>query len=172
MLAYVRAPDNARALGVDPARIVLAGHSMGGWITVQTAARDHALAGAMLISAWDAGMDGAANAGTPAKLAAGMADNYETQAGTSPRALADELIAHGAAWSFPPLAGKLAGTKLLVLTSDDGNAANDMALVTAIGKQGGHLVRDAHVATDHSWSDHRIALEALVVNWLAGVSKS
>ncbi len=172
VLAYVRAPDNAHALGVDPARIVLAGHSMGGWVTAQIAAQDHALAGAILISAWDAGLDGAANAGTPAKLAAGMADNYETLAGTSPRTLADELIAHGAAWSFPPLAGKLAGTKLLVLTSDDGNAANDMALVTAIGKQGGHRVSDAHAATDHSWSDHRIVLEAFVLNWLASVSGS
>ena len=171
VLAYVRAPANAGKLGVDPARLVLAGHSMGGWITAQTAAQDHALAGAILISAWDAGRDGAANAATPARLAAGMADNDETLAGTSPRALADELIAHGAAWSFTPLAGKLVGTKLLVLTSDDGTAATGRALVTAIGQQGGHLVSGAHAATDHSWSDHRIALEALVVNWLTGISK-
>ncbi len=172
VLAYIRAPANARALGIDPSRIVLAGHSMGGWVTAQIAAADPALAGAILISAWDAGLDGAAGSASRAKLTAGMADNYETLAGTSPGAMADEVIAHGAAWSFPPLAGKLTAMPLLVLTSDDGNAAHDMALVTAIQTQGGHLVSAAHAATDHSWSDHRIALEALVVNWLGNLPKS
>ena len=81
--------------------------------------------------------------------------------------IADELIAHGDAWSFQPLASKLVGTKLLVLTSDDGNGPKDMALVAAVEGLGGHRVSAAHAATDHSWSDHRIALEALVVNWLA-----
>ncbi len=169
VLAYLRAPANVRALDEDPARIVLAGHSMGGWVTAQTAARDPALAGAILISAWDAGAAGETVSGDRAKLVAGMAENNETLAGTSPGAMADELVAHGAAWSFPPLAGKLVATKLLVLTSDDGNGANDMALVDAVRKLGGAQVSQAHAATDHSWSDHRIALEGLVVRWLAGV---
>ncbi len=169
VLAYVRVPANAQALGIDPARIVLAGHSMGGWVTAKTAAQDHALAGAIMISAWDPGADPAKDANARAKLVAGMAENYETLAGTSPNAMADELIAHGASWSFSPLAGKLAATPLLVLTSDDGNGANDMALVAAIQKQGGDRVSAAHAATDHSWSDHRVALEALVVNWLAAL---
>ena len=169
VLAYIRAPDNAHALGVDPARIVLAGHSMGGWVTAQTAAKDPALAGAIMISAWDAGAAGATNASTRAKLAAGMAENSETLAGTSPDAMANELIARGAAWSFPPLAGKLSATKLLVLTSDDGNGPDDMALVAAIRMLGGHQVSQAHATTDHSWSDHRVALEALVVNWLTAL---
>ena len=167
VLAYLRAPANAKALGVDTGRIVLAGHSMGGWVTAQTAARDHALAGAILISAWDAGASG--KAGTRATLAPAMAENYETLAGTSPEAMADELVAHGAAWSFLPLARDLAPLKLLILTSDDGNAASVGALAAAIRQDGGRQVQEAHVATDHSWSDHRIALETLVVDWLAGL---
>jgi pimeloyl-ACP methyl ester carboxylesterase len=169
VLAYLRVPANAHALGIDPGRIVLAGHSMGGWVTAQTAANDPTLAGAIMISAWNPGA--AANAGARAKLEAGMAENSETLAGTSPDAMADELIAHGTAWSFPPLAGKLTSMKLLVLTSDDGNGPNDMALVTAIQKLGGHQVSQAHAATDHSWSDHRIALETLLVNWLAALQE-
>ena len=167
VLAYLRAPANAQALGVDTKRVVLAGHSMGGWVTAEVAAHDPDLAGAIMISAWDAGLDGVAHAGTRAGLAAEMAENGETLAGTSPDAMADELIAHGAAWSFPPLAPALAGRPLLVLTSDDGNGPSDMALVDAIRRLGGHRVNQAHAATDHSWSDHRIALEASVVNWLA-----
>ena len=75
-------------------------------------------------------------------------------------------MAHGAAWSFPPLAAKLTAMPLLVLTSDDGNGPSDMAMVTAIQKLGGHQVSQTHAPTAHSWSDHRIALETLVVNWL------
>jgi pimeloyl-ACP methyl ester carboxylesterase len=33
--------------------LVLAGHSMGGWVTVHTAAHEHGLRGAVLISAAD-----------------------------------------------------------------------------------------------------------------------
>ncbi len=71
----------------------------------------------------------------------------------------------------PPLAAKLVGTRLLVLTSDDGNGPKDLALVTAFEALGGHQVSQAHAATDHSWSDHRIALEALVVTRLATVQE-
>ena len=38
VLAYVRAPENAVKLGFDPKRIVLGGHSLGGWATALTAA--------------------------------------------------------------------------------------------------------------------------------------
>ena len=171
VLAYLRAPANAHAFGIDTSRIVLAGHSMGGWVTAQVAANDPALAGAIMFSAWDAGAAGARGSSARANLVAGVAENSETLAGTSSGALADELVAHGAAWSFPPLARKLAATKLLVLTSDDGNGPNDMALVTAIEGLGGHRVSVAHEATDHSWSDHRIALASLVLNWLAGFAE-
>ncbi len=43
VLAYLRDPSNAAKLGIDPKRIVIAGHSMGGWVVAHTAAHDHAL---------------------------------------------------------------------------------------------------------------------------------
>ena len=50
-LAYLRDPANAKKLGIDPARIALAGHSMGGWVAAMTAERDPTLMGTVLISA-------------------------------------------------------------------------------------------------------------------------
>jgi pimeloyl-ACP methyl ester carboxylesterase len=169
VLAYLRAPQHAKALAINPSRIVLAGHSMGGWVTAETAAKDPALAGAILISAWDPGTD--TKSATRAKITAGVAENSETLAGTSPGAEAAELIAHGGAWSFPPLAKNLTNMPLLVLTSNDGNGPNDLALVTAIQNLGGHHVSTAHAQTDHVWSDHRIALETLIINWLSELPK-
>ena len=40
-------------------------------------------------------------------------------------------------------------------------------LAAAVKKAGGTHVTEAHFATDHSYSDHRIALEATVLSWLA-----
>jgi hypothetical protein len=42
-------------------------------------------------------------------------------------------------------------------------------LIAAIKAAGGTTVVEEHVPTDHSWSDHRIALESLIVNWLQGL---
>src|SRR6266581_5411913 len=38
VLAFVRDTANARRLGIDARRVVIAGHSMGGWVTALTAA--------------------------------------------------------------------------------------------------------------------------------------
>ncbi len=52
-LAYLCDPANAKLLGIDTDHIVIAGHSMGGWVAASTASHDHSLAGVILISAED-----------------------------------------------------------------------------------------------------------------------
>ncbi|MBC7505261.1 MAG: alpha/beta hydrolase, partial [Sandarakinorhabdus sp.] len=56
-----------------------------------------------------------------------------------------------------------------VLTADDGLAPGSDSLVAAIRQAGGTRVTTAHVATDHSWSDARLKLETLVIDWLQGL---
>ena len=58
VLAYLRDPVNAAKFAIDTKRIAIAGHSMGGWVTALTAAHDHQLSGAILISAADMGLWG------------------------------------------------------------------------------------------------------------------
>ncbi|TMJ11407.1 MAG: alpha/beta fold hydrolase, partial [Alphaproteobacteria bacterium] len=55
VLAWVRTPANAARIRADPKRIVVGGHSMGGWVTAMTAETDPDLAGAILISAANMG---------------------------------------------------------------------------------------------------------------------
>lgn len=45
VLAWLRKPENAAKFGIDPTRIALAGHSMGGWATAQVASKDPLLMG-------------------------------------------------------------------------------------------------------------------------------
>src|SRR6476469_4895602 len=58
VLAFVHDTANARLLGIDPRRIVIAGHSMGGWVTIHTASHHPELLGASLICAADMGFLG------------------------------------------------------------------------------------------------------------------
>jgi pimeloyl-ACP methyl ester carboxylesterase len=163
VLAYLREPANAQKLGIDTHRIALVGHSMGGWITAYTAEHDHALIGAVLISMGD--MSRVAQMPHD-KAVAEMADNMETLAGVTAESMADELAQHEKELAILPAAGKLVPTPLLAITSDDGGQIQTDNLVDAIKAKGGKLTKSVHVATDHGYSDHRIALESIVIQWL------
>lgn len=54
-LAYLRQPQVARKLRLDPTRIVLIGHSMGGFMAVEAAASDPSVKAFAIISAADFG---------------------------------------------------------------------------------------------------------------------
>lgn len=162
VLAMLRRPDVAAKLGIDTSRLVLAGHSMGGWVTGMVASQDQGLAGAILISAANMGMlDGMAGD----KLEAQAAGNSEALAGTSPAIQAAELRARAADFDLRPRAAGLARQPLLVLTSDDGLKAATDPLIAAARAAGGK-VTEAHQATDHSWSDARLTLESRIYDWL------
>lgn len=162
VLAYVRDPANVDKLRIDPTRIVLAGHSMGGWATALVASHDHALRGAILISA----VNLANRATDRAKAVADMRENFESLSGVTPEQEVDEIIANREAFNWNRTVDALARLPMLVLTADDGLAPAATAFADEIRKSGNHRVTTVHVATDHSWSDRRIRLESLVIRWL------
>jgi pimeloyl-ACP methyl ester carboxylesterase len=166
VLTYLRDPKIAAELGIDTKRMVLAGHSMGGWVTARTAARDHGLIGAIMISAGDMGRE---DGQSREKLVALMADDMESLAGVTAESMADEVHVHALEFALKNAAPGLLDLPLLALTSDDGLADHTDALVSAIKAAGGKKVTTLHVATDHSWSDHRIALQSTILNWLAAL---
>jgi len=165
-LSYLRAPENAARLGIDPKRVALVGHSMGGWVGAHTLAHDPALLGAALISPADMARIG--HDGRDAALAF-VADDRETVAETSTDALADEMLALAEDWRMPGLASKLADSRLLLLYSNDPYKADAVALIDAMKTTKTKKLTVGYTATDHAWSDHRIALQAQVINWLAAL---
>lgn len=164
-LAFARDAGNAAKLRIDPKRLVVVGHSMGGWVAALTAAHDKDLIGAAMISAGNMGVIG----GLPRDQAVGLLrDNgLETLAGTTPEIMADEIIANKDRFDFAKAAPRLMQTNLFVLTSDDGLAGMSDALTAAIETGGGSKLKTLHVATDHSWSDARVRLQSEILNWLA-----
>jgi acetyl esterase/lipase len=168
VLDYLRDPKNSAALEVDPKRIAIAGHSFGGWVAAFTAAQDRALIGTALISPVDVERRGDLPRD---KLITMYSELTFGLAGTSPEMLADEIRKMHAAGEFRlvRVAPQFIDRPLLVLTSDDGFADHVTGLVQAIRDRGGKLLLVKHVATDHSWSDHRIALETLILDWLSSL---
>ena len=168
VLAMLRRPDVAAKLGIDTSRIVLAGHSMGGWVTAMVASEDQGLAGAILISAANMGMIGRQ---PRERVVAQSAGNAEALAATSPQIMADELIAKSADFDLVPRAKGLARQPLLVLTSDDGLKPLTDPVVAAARAAGG-TVTEGHQATDHSWSDARLALATRIYDWLNALPRT
>jgi pimeloyl-ACP methyl ester carboxylesterase len=161
VLAYVRGPAGEK-LGVDRQKIVVMGHSMGGWVTAVTGGHDDSVAGAVLISAADM----STTAKAPEKVRLDLSrENHETLAAT-PEEMAAELATLTPDEGFAAAAPGLAKHPLLVVTSNDGLKPNADKLVMDVKGRGGH-VAVVHIATDHSYSDARIRLETEVLNWLA-----
>lgn len=177
-LAYLRRPDAAKKLRLDPTRIVLIGHSMGGFMTVQAAAADPAIKAFATISAAD--MSGTyqhmlstdSASATLKKMSAGLAsEGMAPLNGCTPDGLARELADHGAAWSFQTKVDALKNRSALVVTSDDGLAKPNEAFAAALRTAGDTLVTTTHLPTDHAYSDQRIELSRVVLKWLEGLPK-
>jgi hypothetical protein len=81
--------------------------------------------------------------------------------------MADDLIGGAPQWRFEGAASGLARMPILVLTSDDGLAPHTDSLVARLRTLGNSRVTTVHQATDHSWSDKRIALQSAILAWLA-----
>ncbi len=165
-LAYVRDAQNAKALGVDTRRLVIIGHSMGGWVAINTAAHDKGLIGLATISAGDMARIGAAPLAIRQQV---MTENMEALAGVTAQSMAEDAATSTVNAGFVKAAPGLVGTPYLALTSDDGLASDTGALVAAIRAQGGTKVTPVHQPTDHGWNDHRIALETAIITWLQGL---
>jgi pimeloyl-ACP methyl ester carboxylesterase len=177
-VAYLRQPETAKSLRLDPNRIVLIGHSMGGFMTVEAAAADPAIKAFATISAAD--MAGRMQAilgkqqrpSAIAAMASGLADEgMAPLAGCTPTGLASELADHVADWPFAGKVDALKSRTALIITSDDGLAADNNTFATALLQAGDRHVTTVHLPTDHAYSDQRLELSKAVLHWLAALPK-
>lgn len=173
-IAYLRQPENAKRLRVDPSRIVLVGHSMGGFMAVQGAAADPAIKGIATISAADfsamfAQMQAKGTAESAVKnMATGLAkEGMAPLSGCTPESLARDVASHASTWGFVSKVPAIHDRPTFVITSDDGLAAANDAFAVALQKAGDAKVTTLHLPTDHAYSDQREALSTALLKWLS-----
>jgi ketosteroid isomerase-like protein/pimeloyl-ACP methyl ester carboxylesterase len=174
-VAFVRRPDIAAKFGIDPRRIVLGGHSMGGFATAAHARFDTDLSGAILIDAWNVGADGEElSQVSGAKRAALAAKNFDDLGnslhGATATGIAEEIVAHRADWNYLSWADHLRRCPLLVIGASQAGGKENRQLAEAVTSAGGQVTA-LTLQSDHSFQDRRIALESEIVDWLQKLGK-
>jgi len=172
-VSWVTSPDVAAKYNVDVERVVLIGHSLGGFIAASATAHNPKVAAAVLISSASIGHRFAGLKPEDRDKAigqyAGKVNPVEflALAGTSPVALGAESFDHRAEWELYNFAPSIGKRPVLLITANDDTGPNSEALLQALERAGNTAVKHVQIETDHSFSDHRIALETTIVDWLA-----
>ena len=164
-LAFARSPNAAR-LGIDPKHIVLAGHSMGGATAFMTATEATGLDGLILIDAWNIAGKNSKGAETREALAKGFDDFGNSLHGATPETVAEEVIAKRSQWNLIAAAPKVAQLKVLSVYAKYGIDEPNRALANALSQSNNGRLTAIEMDTDHSFTDHRLALAATVTEWL------
>jgi pimeloyl-ACP methyl ester carboxylesterase len=158
--------DAAARLGIDTGHIVLAGHSMGGATAAMTAAAAAGLDGLILIDAWNIAAGTSRGAVTRDELVKGFDDFGNALHGATPETIADEVVAKRAEWDLRTIGPRVAQLPILTVTAKYGAAEENRPTTAALRKAGNKRVTAIEMNTDHPFSDHRLALAAIVVGWL------
>jgi uncharacterized protein len=174
VVQHLRDPAVATKYGIDPQRIHLLGHSLGGWLALTGAVDDPGVRCTIALAPWDLGVFGA-------QLQSGEASRQEVtdwlQAyldpeagplrGTTVDALMADAQANAPSWNFAALAQKLGNTRgLVVVSAQDEEGGKDMLKAPLEAALKGRAWTFRSVADDHGFSHHRIALGREVVAWL------
>jgi pimeloyl-ACP methyl ester carboxylesterase len=161
---FLRDSKNVARYRINAKRIVLIGHSMGGFIAAYTAAHDSGVSAIVMMAAWNLG----AVVSRPS-----FGEHTDTfvnasprLAGTTPDGLIAEAKAHAAEWNYIDYVNQLKTRPVLILEANDRNTEDNRALAENLDKAGNSQVTEKYLDTDHSFSDHRIALQIAILDWL------
>jgi pimeloyl-ACP methyl ester carboxylesterase len=170
-LAFARSSEAAK-LGIDGRHIVLAGHSMGGATAFITASNSDGLDGLILIDAWNIASKTSKGADTRETLARGFDDFGNSLHGATPDSVADEVIAKRSQWDLVAAAPRLVRLPILSVSAKYGIVEPNRALAAALRQSGNRRLTAVEIASDHSFTDHRIALAATVTGWLSRLRRA
>lgn len=170
---FILEPANAQKYGIDTRRLVVIGHSMGGYMAASAAAHNKQVVAAVLISAWNigAGFRSQRNTGSESEIIQREAkqlasdDNLVPLSGTSAEALAREIYDHRSALNMNNLAPSISPRPVFVITANEGLAPVDRAFAEALRKAGDAHVAERHWNTDHSYSGERAELSTAILEW-------
>lgn len=174
VVAALRDHDLAAAHRLDPRRLTVIGHSLGGFAALMTAAAEPAVTAVVSVAGVDFGTV-AAHCRESAADRAGLVEAYAAELaplhGTSGEALVAELEAAGESWRLARLARPLADRPVLLIAGNRDTVAppevHHEPLVEAFRAEPVERLEHHVFPTDHALSDHRVALARTILGFLA-----
>jgi uncharacterized protein len=162
---FLRDPVNAAKYRIDPQSLVVIGHSFGAFLAGYVGAHDPDIRAVAMISAVNLGKINADPKERETRL-----KRWSTQLHPVRGATASDLFAeaerHTKDWDYVQWAEALRRRPVLLVAANDQNHDDMEALAAAIQQKGSATLEHTAVETDHSFSDHRIALQTIVLEWL------
>jgi uncharacterized protein len=165
VVRFLRDPANVATYRIDPRRLVIIGHSFGGFLAGYEGSHDPDISAIGIISATNLGKINVDPKERDTRL-----KRWQTQLHPVHGANASDFFAeaerHAKEWDYVQWADQLRTRPLLLVEADDQNHGDMEALASALRQKGSAHLEQKAVATDHSFSDHRIALQTIVIDWL------
>lgn len=171
-LAFLRSAEAAAAYRIDTGRIAVAGHSMGGFIALMSAAADPEVWGAASWAGFNFGAFSRRIAGDEAQISQ-VASEWDAQArplrGASGAHLTAEVVAAGERWNLQRTAPALSGKNVLLLAASHDSVAppalHHDPLVESFRTHNVALT-DRILNADHGFTGSRPALTLALLSWL------
>ena len=170
-LQFLQQPASVAKYRIDTSAIVVAGHSMGGFMAADVAAAEPRVAGLFLIDPWDPAQTVAALATDQGKAAwkAEVESDLPPLNGATYDGLTAEITGNGDKFDLGRRLSTFGRRPLTIVGAEKGLGAE--ARMVAADAQGGNPGARLMVwPTDHSFSDKRIALADALVRFLSGVA--
>lgn len=149
---------------IDTSRVIVLGHSLGGFIGAQLMALNPRIAGGVLLAQ-------ANPQASPVFTGTTNPIDLAPLHGTSDAALRAETAANATSWAFSAQIPKIAPRPVLSISTDDEFYKMDEAFNDALKKAGDTKALHIHMATDHAFSTRRVAMTSVVIDWLSRFAK-
>jgi dienelactone hydrolase len=177
-VAYSATPEIAKSWNINPARILVIGHSMGGLAAASSAGSGPKRLATILIAPWDPST--LATLLRPMSLSqrnAAAMDRWGNVTagrlrGISSPEIAAQIVDHGERWRLVDAANALASRPLLIVTATRDSPASKAEGLKAALKSDGANFSTVEIGSDHVFDDRRIELETVVLDWLAQLATS
>ena len=167
-----RSEEWASAYRVDPDRVALVGHSLGGFLGAITTAEDDRIACFAFLAGADLGWFGL-HAHAVAGLESTLRQHMDAGGGPvqgDARLVASEIVSRAEAWSVPSRAADLATRTLLLVAAARDEVApkadHHDRVIAALRKADAKRLTEVVLDDDHVFSAHRMELASRLIDWL------
>jgi hypothetical protein len=176
-IKFLKSNSTQEKYKVDSSKLVLIGHSMGGFAAMYNSIKHDAIVNVATLAGFNAGLFGEfieGNAELIQYSASVMEPSMEYVECDSAITLLNEMIINKKEWNLLNHLEKLITKNLLIVSSKYDTIApleiHHKPLVGALKIAGAKNMREYILETGHSFSDSRIKLTRIVCEWLSNVN--